>query len=160
MGAAAEAVQLGIKVYAVGIGSRSGELVPTIGEDGKIMGYQRKEDGGYVTSRLDEDSLKKIAQQTGGEYFRIDPKRFGVEAVEAALTSLQKTEHEARLVKQYDESYHWFLFPAFLALVGEACLGDRKRFRDRRRQQVENPRRGGIPTGPAKGGESAQVRIA
>jgi len=40
-------------------------------------------------------------------------------------------------VKQYDEAYHWFLFPAFLALVGEACLGDRKRFRERRRAVLE-----------------------
>jgi Ca-activated chloride channel family protein len=133
LSAAAEAARLGVKIYAVGIGSRSGELVPEVGEDGKLLGYLRNQEGGYVTSRLDEETLRKIAQQTGGEYFRIDPKRFGVEAVEASLRSLQRTEHEARLVKHYDEAYHWFLFPAFLALVGEACLPDRKRFRERRK---------------------------
>lgn len=133
LAAAAEAQKLGIRIYAVGIGSTGGDLVPETSEDGKIVGYLRRDDGAYVTSRMDEESLRKMAQMTGGEYFRIDPKRFGVEAVAAALKSLQRTEHEARLVKQYDEAYHWFLFPAFLLLVGEACLGDRKAFRERRR---------------------------
>jgi Ca-activated chloride channel family protein len=104
-----------------------------VADDGKLSGYLRKDDGGYVTSRLDEETLRQIAQTTGGEYFRIDPKRFGVEALEGAIRGLQRTEHESRPVKQFDEAYHWFLFPAFLALVVEACLGDRKRFRERRR---------------------------
>ena len=141
LAAATEAAKLGIKIYAVGIGSQTGELVPELAEDGTLTGYLRKEDGGYVSSRLDEDTLRRIAQMTGGEYFRIDPKRFGVEAVQASIRSLQKTEHEARLVKQYDEVYHWFLFPAFLALVGEACLGDRKRFRERRRAVLDQMER-------------------
>src|SRR5262249_58438127 len=121
----------------VGIGSASGELVPELADDGTLLGYLRNDEGGYVSSRLDEAVLRRIAQTTGGEYFRIDPKRFGVEAVQASIRSLQKSEHEARLVKQYDEAYHWFLFPAFLALVGEACLGDRKKFRERRRAMLE-----------------------
>ena len=37
-------------------------------------------DGKYVTSRLGEATLTKIAEKTGGEYFHADPKRFGVEA--------------------------------------------------------------------------------
>jgi Ca-activated chloride channel family protein len=137
LAAATEAGRLGIRIYSVGIGSRSGELVPEVGEDGALTGYLRREDGGYVYARLDEDMLRKAAQLTGGEYFRVDAKRFGVESVEAALRTLQRAEHEARLVKQYGEGYAWFLLPAFLALVGEACLGDRKRFVERRREVVE-----------------------
>jgi Ca-activated chloride channel family protein len=137
LAAAAEAAKLGIKIYSVGIGSKSGELVPELADDGTLTGYLRRDDGGYVSSRLDEEVLRRMAQTTGGEYFRIDPKRFGVEAIQASIRSLQRSEHEARLVKQYDEAYLWFLFPAFLALVGEACLGDRKRFRERRRAVLE-----------------------
>jgi Ca-activated chloride channel family protein len=127
MAVAEEAAQLGIKIYAVGIGSRSGELVPEMNETGQVTGYLKDRDGKYVTSRLAEEMLSQIASKTGGEYLRADAKRFGVEAIEAALSGLKRTENEARLVKQYDEVYEFLVLPAFLLLVGEACMNERRR---------------------------------
>lgn len=124
--AANEASKLGIKVMTVGIGSRSGELIPEFGEDGQITGYVKDPDGKYVTSRLGEDMLIKLARATGGEYFHADAKHFGVEQVEAALGSLKRSENEARVIKEYDEVYETLLLPAFLLLVAEACTGDRR----------------------------------
>jgi Ca-activated chloride channel family protein len=124
---AEEAAKLGVKIFAVGIGSRSGDLIPQVNEDGQVTGYLKDEEGKYVTSRLAEDLLGKIATTTGGEYLRADAKRFGVEAVEAALHAQKRTENEARLVKQYDEIYEILLLPAFLLLVGEACMNERRR---------------------------------
>src|SRR4051794_7568461 len=122
-----EASKLGVKVFTVGIGSRSGELIPEYDESGKVTGYVKDQDGKYVTSRLAEDMLVKIAQKTGGEYFHADPKRFGVDQVAHALAGLKRSENEARVVKQYDEVYEVLLLPAFLLLVGEACMSERRR---------------------------------
>lgn len=122
-----EASKLGVKVFTVGIGSRSGELIPEFDEKGQVTGYIKDEGGKYVTSRLGEATLTKIAEKTGGEYFHADPKRFGVEEVERALAGLKRSENEARLVTQYDEIYEILLLPAFLVLVGEACSSDRRR---------------------------------
>jgi Ca-activated chloride channel family protein len=133
MEVAEEASRLGVKIFAVGIGSRSGELVPQVDENGNIAGYLKDADGKYVTSRLAEDLLGKLAGATGGEYLRADAKRFGVEAVEEALAGLKRTENEARLVKQYDDVYEVLVLPAFLLLVGEACLNERRR---RRREAI------------------------
>ena len=122
-----EASKLGVKVFTVGIGSRSGELIPEYDETGKVTGYVKDADGKYVTSRLAEDMLMQIAQKTGGEYFHADPKRFGVEEIAHALAGLKRSENEARVVKQYDEIYELFVLPAFLLLVGEACMSERRR---------------------------------
>jgi Ca-activated chloride channel family protein len=122
-----EASQLGVKVFTVGIGSRSGELIPEVNEEGQVTGYVKDKEGKYVTSRLAEDMLAQIASKTGGEYLRTDARRFGVEAIEAALAGLKRTENEARLVKQYDEVYEVLVLPAFLLLVGEACASERRR---------------------------------
>jgi Ca-activated chloride channel homolog len=122
-----EASKLGVKVFTVGIGSRSGELIPEYDGEGKVTGYVKDEDGKYVTSRLAEDMLVQMAQKTGGEYFHADPKRFGVEQVSHALAGLKRSENEARVVKQYDEVYEVLLLPAFLLLVGEACMSERRR---------------------------------
>jgi Ca-activated chloride channel family protein len=125
--AARAAAKVGIKVFAVGIGSRSGELVPESNEGETAAGYVKDRDGKYVTSRLDEDLLAKLAAETGGGYLRADAQHFGVEAIEAALAGLKRTESEARLVRQYDESFEYLLLPALLLLLVEACLGEQRR---------------------------------
>jgi Ca-activated chloride channel family protein len=109
-----EAAKLGVKVFTVGIGSRSGELIPEYDETGKVTGYVK-------------DMLVQIAQKTGGEYFHADPKSFGVDEITHALAGLKRSENEARVVKQYDEVYELLLLPAFLLLVGEACMSERRR---------------------------------
>ena len=52
--AADEASKLGVKIFTVGVGSRSGELIPEYDEQGKVTGYVKDADGKYVTSRLGE----------------------------------------------------------------------------------------------------------
>src|SRR3954464_2707330 len=54
--AADEASKLGVKIFTVGVGSRSGELIPEYDEQGKVTGYVKDPDGKYVTSRLGEDA--------------------------------------------------------------------------------------------------------
>lgn len=125
--AARDAAKDGIRVFTIGVGSLQGELVPQMAADGSLAGYLRGPDGELVTTRLDEGRLRRVAEVTGGEYYRVDPRRFGVDAVRIALGNLQRAEHEARLVRKYEEGYAWFLFPAFMLLLAEAALGDRRR---------------------------------
>jgi Ca-activated chloride channel family protein len=127
--AADQASKLGIKIYTVGVGSRSGELIPEYDEQGKVSGYVKDADGKYVTSRLAEETLADIARRTGGDFFHADAKRFGVEEAAHALAGLKRTENEARLVREYDEVFELLLLPAFLLLVLEACLSERRRLR-------------------------------
>jgi Ca-activated chloride channel family protein len=134
--AADKAAKLAIKIFSVGIGSRSGELVPELGEGDQAAGYIKDRDGKYVTSRLDEELLSKIAAKTGGGYLRADAQHFGVEAIEAALAGLKRTESDTRLVKQYDEIFEYLLLPALLLLLIEICLGERKRARKQAGKQA------------------------
>jgi Ca-activated chloride channel family protein len=129
--AADEASKLGIKIFTVGVGSRSGELIPEYDEQGKVTGYVKDQEGHYVTSRLGEQTLAEIARRTGGEVFFADSKRFGVDDVARALAGLKRTENEARLVREYDEVYEVVLIPAFVLLVLEACMSERRRERRR-----------------------------
>ena len=87
--AADEASKLGVKIFTVGVGSRSGELIPEYDEQGKVTGYVKDADGKYVTSRLGEQTLVEIAQRTGGEVFYADSKRFGVDDVAHALSGAE-----------------------------------------------------------------------
>ena len=123
--AANEAKKLGIRIYTVGIGSSSGEPIPLVKSDGSISGYLRR-NGKLVTTRLDSSTLRKISSETGGAYLQMDPSQFAVEPIIEALAGLKRSELASRLVKHYDEVYQWFLFAAFLMLLLEACLSERR----------------------------------
>jgi len=134
LAAADEASKLGVKIFTVGVGSRSGELIPEYDDKGKVTGYVKDPEGKYVTSRLAEDTLAEIAKRTGGELFHADAKRFGVEDVARALMSLKRTENDGRPVPRYDELFQPLVLGALVILCGEAVIGER-----RRRRKVVSP---------------------
>ena len=122
--------QLGIDVYFVGVGTRAGARIPEYNRDGELTGWKVGADGqGYHTTRLDETTLKDLARAGGGEdhYFHADPRRRGSEGLMKALGKLKEGNIEERTASIASEAYHFVLFPAFLLLVIEACLSDRKR---------------------------------
>jgi Ca-activated chloride channel family protein len=125
--AADQASKLGVKIFTVGVGSRSGELIPEYDESGKVTGYVKDPDGKYVTSRLGEEALAEIAKRTNGGFFHADAQHFGVEEAARALAGLKRNEDDARLVREYDEVFELLLIPALLLLVGEACVNERRR---------------------------------
>src|SRR6478735_4382614 len=125
--AADEASKLGVKIFTVGVGSRSGELIPEYDQQGKVTGYVKDADGKYVTSRLGEQALAEIAKRTSGGFFHADAQHFGVDEAARALAGLKRNEADARLVREYDEVFEWLLVPALLLLVAEACVSERRR---------------------------------
>ena len=125
--AAKEAARQGVRIYAVGIGSRSGEPVPMVNEDGTVAGYMKKPDGSFVTTRLDSKTLETIAQTTKGKYINMDPRNFGVEPILKQISGLKRSESKSRLIKHYDEVYTWFLLPGFFLLLLEVCIAERRR---------------------------------
>jgi Ca-activated chloride channel family protein len=118
--AASEAKEKGILVYVLGIGSRSPELIPRYLDDGTTMGYQKNDDGKYVTTALtaeNEEVLGEIASITSGRYIRAGSDLSGMAEVAAEIRKLKQTEVKARQITVYEEVYQWFLFPSFLLLL-------------------------------------------
>lgn len=127
LAAADEAAREGVKVYAIGVGTAEGELIP-VREDGKPMEFLKDRDGKVIKSRLDEETLKQLALKTGGIYVRSAAGDFGLDAIyDKGIGQLQRKEYEARLQKRYFERFQWPLSIAFALLVVEACVTDRRR---------------------------------
>jgi Ca-activated chloride channel family protein len=116
-----------IRVYPVGIGSATGEPIPTFDDKGRFGGYKRDKLGQTVMTRLNEDALREIATKTGGRYFHSTAGDVGVPAVYEELERLDKAEFESHLTVQYAERYRDFAMPGlFLLLIG-AGLTERRR---------------------------------
>ncbi len=135
--AAEELNAAGIKVYAVGIGSGSGEPIPSYTADGTLTGHMKDSAGRLVMTSLspeNEQTLKEIASITGGEYVRAEEGTVGVTEIRAELSELQASEQKARRVTVHENRFALALLPAFLLIVLEGLLPEAWIVRRRRRE--------------------------
>lgn len=127
LAAADEAAKAGVHIYAIGVGTTEGELIP-VREDGKAMEFLKDREGKVVKSRLDEETLKQLALKTGGIYVRSAGGDFGIDAIyDKGIAQLQRKEYEARLQKNYFERFQWPLGMAFALLALEHFLTERRK---------------------------------
>jgi Ca-activated chloride channel family protein len=109
----------GIPVYTIGVG-RSGLVpMPVFDNSGKKVTYR------HVRADLDEASLRHIAAETGGRYFRADATDTAKSAFEA-IDKARKIEFQVKSHLLTTELFPWFAWSgAFFALLG-AGLSRRK----------------------------------
>jgi Ca-activated chloride channel family protein len=125
--AAKELAARGARVYVVGVGSATGEPIPTYAPDGKWTGYLRDEAGLPVLSALTRESeaqLQQIAQLGKGKYFRAKEGAVGVDEIRKLMKGLKQAENKARRVSIAEDRYLLALIPAFLLLLVEGVLPD------------------------------------
>jgi Ca-activated chloride channel family protein len=61
------AKEKGIKIVTISVGSIKGGQIP-LKENGKILGYKKDSNGEIVITKMNPESLKKIAEATKGKY--------------------------------------------------------------------------------------------
>lgn len=136
--AAEELAKLGVKVFVVGIGTRTGEPIPTFANDGTWTGYMRDSAGNSVLTSLTADNetqLKKIAEVTGGKYFAAGRGGVGMEQIRAEMRRMKQSELKARKITVHEERYAPVLLIGFLLLLLEALLPEAW-FGRRRKEQT------------------------
>lgn len=112
--AAAVAEGLGVKVYTIAVGTRSGKVPIPVPVQDPITGETRIRHVQWEV-RVDEELLQKIADRTGGRFFRAhDPD--ALRQIFAAIDELERTPLEVRKYVRYREAYAPFAWGA-LALV-------------------------------------------
>ncbi len=108
-----------IKLFSIGVGTASGELIPAA--DGH--GYLKDSNGQVVKSTLNETLLEKLASETGGFYVRSAPGDFGLDRIyQLGISKLERDEQETRLAKIYKERFGWFVAAALLFLLAETLI--------------------------------------
>jgi Ca-activated chloride channel family protein len=92
--AAKRAASQGIAIYTVGAGMGRGVLIPIRDAAGTaIVDYYRDEDGSYLKTRLEQDTLKSISDITGGRYFRARDERSEDGIVDAIVKRARTIEY-------------------------------------------------------------------
>jgi Ca-activated chloride channel homolog len=128
--AAKEVANNGVKIFAVGIGSTTGELVPIPSENGGTD-FVRDASGQLVKSHLDEATLKQIAGATGGLYQPLGQQGEGLgEIYNQGLASFTRHDLSSRQAKVPLEQFHWALLAALACFISEMLIGTRRKVRE------------------------------
>ena len=114
--AASFAQSFEIKVYTIGMGKEGGARIPYADT---TFGKRYRE----VLTYLDEDTLKQIANITGGRYFRATDTQ-SLKQIYAEIDRFEKTKFETINVVAHKELMAYFLIPAVLLLGTEILLSN------------------------------------
>ena len=112
--AAEAAKQFGVKVYSIGVGTTGVAPFPATDVFGRSVLDRRP-------VRLDEATLKMLADTTGGRYFNAKDTQ-ALEKVYEEIDTLEKTETEGQLYTDYRELYQWLVIPGFCLVVLQVVL--------------------------------------
>ena len=108
------AADMGIKVYTIGVGTRGQAPYPALDMFGNMV-FQ------MMDVEIDEQTLEKIAEQTGGKYFRATDKQ-KLKAIYDEINELEKSKVEITDLTIYHEKYLIFVLAAIALLVAEFLL--------------------------------------
>lgn len=124
--AAEEAKEQNMTVYTIGVGTPEGELIPTY--EGRAGRFMKDEQGLFVTSKLDEQTLTALAETTGGLYVPLGSMGQGFDTIYTQKLSLvPEEEHGQRRRKVPIERFPWPLGAAVIFLSIDFLLTGRRR---------------------------------
>lgn len=113
--AAQVAQAMGVRLYTIGVGSK-GEFEATVGYDPFGRPVRQK-----MTADIDEETLKSMAQFTGGRYFRATNKSSLAEIFDE-IDKMEKTKMSVREFSRRDEEFLPFVLFAILLLLIHVAL--------------------------------------
>ena len=112
----------GVKVCAVGVGTRGGSKVPRIQWGGAAVNTSGQE----VVSRLNEANLKRITALTGGRYVPLGDQGEGLTTLRREFLAPLAESSAREDLKNYVEAYAIPLTLGLLALVAQAVVGSNR----------------------------------
>ena len=118
--AAKQAAELGVRVFAIGVGSPEGKPIPM---DGELL---KDKNGEIVVTRLDEKVLQDVAAAGNGIYLRAGNSEFGLNPIVDDLKRMEDEMYSSIVFEEYDEQFMYFLGIALFFLVVEMLIGDRR----------------------------------
>lgn len=122
---AQEAYQEGIRIFTIGIGDVKGGPIPEK-RNGVVVNYKKDKNGETVITRMDENTLKSIAQEGHGAYINGKNTNKVVEEIREILNNIDKTEFEAKQVADFESQFQWFLGAAIFFLLIDVLLLERR----------------------------------
>ena len=118
--AAKQAAELGIRVFAIGVGSPEGKPIPM---DGELL---KDKEGNIVVTRLEEPILRDVASTGNGAYVRAGNSEFGLNPIIDDIRKMEDEKYSSIVFEEFDEQFMYFMAIALFFFVLEMLIGDRR----------------------------------
>ncbi len=122
--AAEEAVKKGITVNVVGVGSTNGVPIPVMSGGQKT--FMKDNKGDVVITKMDDKMLSEIADAGNGQFVVASGADMGLDVIMGQLSKLKKAEYKAKLYTDFEDQFQWPLALAFLFLLIEFIVLEKK----------------------------------
>jgi Ca-activated chloride channel homolog len=119
-----EAVNNGITVHVLGVGSQKGAPIPVVFESRK-KGLLMDSQGKVVTSKVDEALLSQIAQEGKGIYSKTDNEA-GVRSIVESINKLPRKVVTENVYSNYSDYYIYFIVAGLALILLEFLLPESK----------------------------------
>ena len=125
---AKQAKEEGIRVYTIGIGSAAGAQIPMDPLGTPARNFLKDPQGQTITSRMDEKSLRDIAEVTDGQYYSLGPTGEGLAEVLDMLQKIGQQKKREQLSTELPiDRYQPLAIVALLFLLVEMLTSSGKR---------------------------------
>lgn len=116
--------QKGILIYTIGMGTPEGSPIPV----NPLNPYDFKKDreGNTIITKLDEETLIKMAAVAGGEYIPGNNAHAGLNKLFDKLKKIDRKEYEAKIYSDYNDMFMYFFAMALILLMIEMLIIERK----------------------------------
>ncbi len=135
--AAQHAAEKGVAIYTIGMGSPDGAPIPVY-TNGVREGYKKDKEGNTIVTRLNEQTLQEIAAAGNGIFVRATNSDAGLNNVLNAVDKLEKKQFESKMYSDYEDRFQIFIFIAFLLLLVDIFISERKSRLYKRLKLFEN----------------------
>jgi len=120
-----EAVATGVVIHTIGMGSPEGTPIPA-SRNGNAQDFLKDNDGNTVLTKLDEIGLEKIAAEGKGKYIHSTAGDDGLQVLLDQIGRMDKKAFGTKQYTDYEDRFQYFLAIAFLLLLTDLVIGERK----------------------------------
>lgn len=104
-----ELVENNVVTFSIGIGTPNGAPIPVYDDNGTLTSYERDNSGNTITTRLESDAMRNIANAGGGEYYEIRSGSDNIEPFFSRLDELERGEFSSQEFADYKNQYQVLL---------------------------------------------------
>jgi len=117
-----EAVQEGLHIFTIGVGTTQGAPIPLFNTQGRQVGHQKNTDGNVVISRLNEGILRTLAADAGGTYLPMSKDDTDINTLVSYVQQYEKEHFEDKTFSRLEQQYPYFLLVSFFCFALEWLL--------------------------------------
>lgn len=115
------ATKEGIIVHTIGVGTEGGAKIPLANGQ-----YKKDEEGNEVTTKLNTQMIKQLAEKGKGKAYLLSQGNEPIAEILNDINKMEKKGFEERLFTDFEHQFQYFLFIAFVFMVIEFLLSDKK----------------------------------